>query len=143
MYLYVDRPCVALAPGSRFVLAAMREWVAAVREGRCACRALAPGFAAAGARDVLAPFQMMMAILNRDGLRPLGFGARCRQTVAEDEAVLLGLLDQAGSERARVDAARALVAADMVPALSKALAAVAAGLIDAPASRCSRGKEGR
>ena len=141
MYVYVDRQCAHLAPGARFLVAAMREWVAATQAGRCSCRALAPGFGAAGAGDVLPHFQMMMAVLNRDGLRALRFGGRCRTTVVEDEAVLLGLLDRAGAGLSCLGAAEALVAPVMAPVLVRALCAVAAGLLATPAA--NRGADRR
>ena len=137
MYAYVDRPCDDLAPGARFLVAAMREWVAATQAGRCSCRALAPGFGAAGAREILPHFQMMMAVLNRDGLTALRFGGRCRPTVVEDEAVLLGLLDRAAGGLSCLAAARALVAPAMAPILVRALAAVASGLLEPPPRGCA------
>lgn len=88
MYDLIDRPVAILAPGDRFLIDAIRLWVAA----RSACQApaalLAARFAHAGALDALADFDAWMTQLSTHARVPIQINCKCG-LVTDDESVLL------------------------------------------------------
>lgn len=91
MYQFVDRPLTSLDDGGRFLVWAMRGWVAAAGTHRCPGTIIAPPFARRNMLSGLQPFLRCMAILNRHGLEQMKFcSARCPH-IAEHEAVLLSV----------------------------------------------------
>jgi hypothetical protein len=69
MYRFLDRSVIDLDPAGRLLIHSIRSWVGAYISGRCPCSEVAPGFAQAGARELVPDFNMAMFILNREGLR--------------------------------------------------------------------------
>ena len=92
MYRYIDRPVAGLEDGPHFLIWAMRRWVESMHERRCPSCVIGPIFAKWRMMAGLAPFQAMMATLNRHGLRAICFAPACCGQVSEDEAMLLGLI---------------------------------------------------
>lgn len=91
MYQFVDRPLAAIDDGSRFLVWAMRGWVAAIAANRCPGTVIAAPFARLHMLSGLQPFLRTMALLNRHGLGRMTFcSTRCPQ-VSEHEAVLLSV----------------------------------------------------
>lgn len=91
MYALVDRPVESLCNSGRFLLWAMRGWVAAAERGQCPPRRLRRGFAAVDAAGALPDFHVAMALLGSDAAQTLWLAPMpCRQ-VSEHEAILLGL----------------------------------------------------
>lgn len=130
MYRYLDRRIDQLGSPQAFLVGAMRVWVGTSMAGRCPCAALRAPFAAKGAVHVLQDFGMAMAALNVDGLATLHFGANGAEIVSDDEAVLLGLFDAAGTpdSAAIYRRAAALVTDDAVFCLTQAVKHVAVAL---------------
>ena len=93
MYQFLDRKVWQLDEHHRFLLAAMRLWVESARGGRCACTALADGFAARGVGAAIRDFGMATVSLDRDGIDTLRFAPRGAEAAGEDEARLLALFD--------------------------------------------------
>lgn len=91
MYAFVDRPVESLCNGGRFLLWAMRGWVAAAERGECPARALRPGFAAVDATVALSDFHLAMAMLAGDAVEILVLAPMPCLQISEDEAILLGL----------------------------------------------------
>lgn len=92
MYQYLDCPIAQLPKGAGFLIAAMRSWVVATAQRRCASAQLVPLFGARQLISGLQPFLHAMALLNRHGLNTFHFGNPDCNHVHEDEAVLLGML---------------------------------------------------
>jgi len=91
VYQYLDRTMPELAAGDALLVWAMRQWVGAIRGGRCPCAALGPTFAERRLGAMLADFNIAMMLLDREGhaqlqFRPVGCGR-----VSDDEALLLSL----------------------------------------------------
>ncbi|KQM98808.1 MULTISPECIES: hypothetical protein [unclassified Sphingomonas] len=90
MYDLIDRPLAALPPGDRFLVRAIRLWVAA----RTACQhpqaMLAARFAQAGALEALADFDTWMTQLSTHARVPIQINCKCG-LVTDDESVLLTL----------------------------------------------------
>ncbi len=95
MYRYLDRAIGQLAARERFLLASVRAWVAAARDGRCICSALHHGFRHHGAADALRHFSLAMAALDSEAIAPLRFGSLDFGLVTDDEARILALFDVA------------------------------------------------
>lgn len=91
MYQFVDRPLASLDDGGRFMVWAMRGWVAAIAVNRCPGTVIATPFARLNMLSGLQPFLRSMALLNRHGLDRMKFcSTRCPH-VSEHEAVLLSV----------------------------------------------------
>lgn len=90
MYDLIDRPISILSNGDRFLLEAIRLWVAA----RSACQhpsaLLAARFAQAGALEALGDFDAWMAQLSGHARVPIQINCKCG-LVTDDESVLLTL----------------------------------------------------
>ncbi len=110
MYAYVDRPVESLCNGGRFLLWAMRGWVAAAERRECPPRALHRGFAAVNARVALPDFHVAMAMLASDGRECLALAPMPCARITGDEAVLMTLWrDAAVGDRAALRATLALL----------------------------------
>lgn len=133
MYEFVDRPVTSLNRSGRLLVWAMRHWVRAAGTGRCPCGDVAPAFHKRGLMPSFPHFHIMMAVLNRESLMRLRFGAVGCERVSEHEALLISLV------RAALDAPAArmretvgmIVRAESVATLIIALTAVAQGLAEA------------
>lgn len=91
MYQFVDRPLASLDDGARFLVWAMRGWVAAIGTSRCPGTVIATPFARLNMLSGLQPFLRSMALLNRHGLEQMKFcSTRCTH-VSEHEAILLSV----------------------------------------------------
>jgi hypothetical protein len=90
MYDLIDRPISILSPGDRFLIDAIRLWVAA----RVACQSpaslLAARFAQAGALDALEDFDAWMTQLSTHARVGVQINCKCG-LVTDDESVLLTL----------------------------------------------------
>lgn len=130
MYDLVDRPLLALPQGSRFLLWAMRGWVAARARRACPPRALAPAFLKARAIDALPHFDMAMSLLNVHGRETLHFCCPHGTRIRESEAILLRLWsDLAHAVEARaIGVIELLVSQEAVPTLFSAMRAALPGL---------------
>jgi len=91
MYAFVDRPVDSLCNGGRFLLWAMRGWVATAERGRCPPQMLFRGFAAVDAQGALPDFHVAMALLGGDAVETLLLAPMPCLQISEDEAILLGL----------------------------------------------------
>jgi hypothetical protein len=91
MYAFVDRPVESLCNGGRFLLWAMRGWVAAAERGQCPPQMLHRGFAAVDAAGALPDFHVAMALLGSDAVQTLLLAPMPCLWISEDEAILLGL----------------------------------------------------
>ena len=91
MYAFVDRPVESLNNSGRFLLWAMRGWVAAAERGQCPPQLLHRGFAAVDARNALPDFHVAMALLGSDAVETLLLAPMPCLQISEDEAILLGL----------------------------------------------------
>lgn len=133
MYHYVDRKVATLDQGGRFLIWAMRNWVFAVSERRCALPAIGPAFFKHGMEEAASCFHMAMMILNREALLTLRFAPLHCAVVGEDEALLLHLFATAGADMdgVTVPTLELMVQAVSVPALHRALVGVAGHLHDA------------
>jgi hypothetical protein len=133
MYAFVDQPVESLCNSGRFLLWAMRGWVAAAARGDCPPAALHRGFAAIDARLALPDFHVAMAMLASDARQDLTLSPIACRCIAEDEAILIGLwCDAASGAAARIRATlMLLVAPESVAPIAKAMAATAAQLIAA------------
>lgn len=133
MYDMIDQPVRSLNRGGRLLVGAMRHWVRAAGAGRCPCGDIGAAFEAHGLMPCLPHFNMMMAVLNREALVPLRFGAVSCGQVSEHEAMLIGLLRTV--PRMQAQAARDTMALIVVPeaagTLLIALNAMGRGLDDA------------
>ena len=91
MYQYLDRPVSDLAASEALLVWAMRQWVAAMRGGRCPCAALGPALAARRLAAMLPDFNIAMMLLDREGHAQLQFCSVTCGRVSDDEALLLSL----------------------------------------------------
>ncbi|RYD45434.1 MAG: hypothetical protein EOP63_01325 [Sphingomonadales bacterium] len=91
MYRFVDRPVETLCNGGRFLLWAMRGWVAAAERGQCPPQMLHRGFVAVNAVGALPDFHIAMALLGSDAVETLLLAPMPCLQISEDEAILLGL----------------------------------------------------
>lgn len=91
MYAFVDRPVESLGNSGRFLLWAMRGWVAAAERGQCPPQLLHRGFAAVDAAGALPDFHVAMALLGSDAVETLLLAPLPCLQISEDEAILLGL----------------------------------------------------
>jgi hypothetical protein len=131
VYRFLDRPVRRLDEHHQFLVAAMRVWTLAVRQGRCPCHALADGFSRRDVAGALRDFGMAMTSLDRDAMQTLRFGHVGMPTTSEDEARLLALFASAMEGDAAVTRriAATLVAPDAVVRLATATEWIALHLI--------------
>lgn len=101
MYEFLDRRVTSLDRGGRFLVWAMRSWVAASSASTCPARALAPAFGKYGMLPALHPFLHMMAVFNRFALENFSFGRPDCNQVLEHEAIILAAVACQGSPAAR------------------------------------------
>jgi hypothetical protein len=127
LYHYVDQRVATLPPAEQFLLGAMRRWIAAIHRRMCPPAALHAGFAAKGVAAALPHFHMALLLLARDGLRPISFAPVACGCIREDEAMLLGIFAQIGSQPPAYlpEVAALLVQPEAVTPLSRALAGAA------------------
>jgi hypothetical protein len=127
MYRFVDQPLDKQGDGPRFLIWAMRQWVVAAVDGRCACHRLHAAFAGLRVERAVDDFHIAMRTLCNNARVPLRFGAVDRLEITEHEAVLVAMAIMATErDEAEVKAiARQLVHADMVTLFVRALAGVA------------------
>lgn len=133
MYAFVDRPVKSLCNGGRFLLWAMRGWVAAAERGQCPPERLHRGFVAVNAAGGLADFHIAMALLGGDAARTLLLAPMPCLQISEDEAILLGLwrdfsLENAANARATL---ALLAEGDSVGPIAKAMGAATRRLVAA------------
>ena len=91
MYQYLDRSVSGLAPGDALLVWAMRQWVDAMRGGRCPCAALGPALSARRLGAILPDFNIAMMLLDREGICALQFRTVGCPSLGDDEALLLAL----------------------------------------------------
>lgn len=91
MYQYLDRTVTELAPGDALLVWAMRQWVEAMRGGRCPCAALGPALSARRLGAILPDFNIAMMLLDREGICSLQFRTVGCPSLGDDEALLLAL----------------------------------------------------
>ncbi|HMO76946.1 MAG TPA: hypothetical protein PKD99_09980 [Sphingopyxis sp.] len=108
MYAFVDRPVESLDNSGRFLLWAMRGWAQANGQGHCPPQALCRGFASARTLAALPDFHVAMALIVSDALEPVDLAPVPCRSIAESEAILLGLWRDVA--QARTEAARATLA---------------------------------
>ncbi|HEX7821972.1 MAG TPA: hypothetical protein VF463_15290 [Sphingobium sp.] len=108
MYAFIDRPVVALDHGGRFLVWTVRNWVAALAEGRCPAAAIGPAFAKWDMMAAFPPFHRMLSLLNAHGLQTLAVAPVECCRVAEHEAIFLSLI--ANLEQRRPEVVRDTVA---------------------------------
>jgi len=113
MYRFVDQPLDSQPDGARFLIWAMRQWVVAAVDGRCACGVLRAAFVGMGVERAAGDFHVAMRTLCNNTLIPLRFGAVDRVDITEHEAVLIAT---AVAVAERDDAAMAAIARQLVHA---------------------------
>ncbi|WP_306093221.1 hypothetical protein [Sphingomonas sp. DG1-23] len=91
MYQFLDRTVSELVPGDALLVWAMRQWVSAMRGGRCPCAALGPALAARRLSTILPDFNIAMMLLDREGIASLQFRTVGCLSLGDDEALLLAL----------------------------------------------------
>jgi hypothetical protein len=91
VYQYLDHSTSDLSASEALLVRAMRQWVAAMRGGRCPCAALGPTLAARRLGAMLADFNIAMMLLDREGHAKLQFRPVDCGRVGDDEALLLSL----------------------------------------------------
>lgn len=91
MYQFLDRSVSDLAASDALLVWAMRQWVDAMRGGRCPCAALGPTLAARRLSAMLPDFNIAMMLLDREGHAQLQFRPVACDQVGDDEALLLSL----------------------------------------------------
>ena len=123
MYDLVDRPVSVLPVGSRYVLWAMRGWVAALAKGACPPAKLAPAFLKMAVIEALPHFHVAMSALNGDAREMLNFYCMHRPEISESEAVLLRLWNgvAAGQDANTLKLLELLVKAEAVPVVFSAM----------------------
>jgi len=91
VYQFLDRTTSELARGEALLVWAMRQWVGAMRAGRCPCAAIGPALAAHRLSAILPDFNIAMMLLDREGLASLQFRTVGCPSLGDDEALLLAL----------------------------------------------------
>ena len=133
MYAFVDRPVESLCNSGRFLLWAMRGWVAAAARGRCPPQTLHRGFAAVNAAGALPDFHVAMALIGGDAVKTIALAPMPCLQISEDEAILLGLwrdISLGGVTNARATLAL-LAEGDSVGPIAKAMGAAVDRLVAA------------
>lgn len=95
MYEFLDRSTVTLSAPHHFLIVSARIWALSAAFQRCAFSTLAPRFDKIGLMDTLPHFHRLMSVLNTEGVWRLELGPPCRETIDDDEAVLLNLIQAA------------------------------------------------
>ncbi|MBO9696481.1 MAG: hypothetical protein J7499_09795 [Sphingopyxis sp.] len=133
MYAFVDRPVASLCNGGRFLLWAMRGWIAAAGRGQCPPQRLHRGFVAVDAAAALPDFHVVMALLGGGGVRTLRLAPMACLRISGDEAILLGLWrDFSLGDAANARATLALLAGgESVGPIARAMGAVTGRLVAA------------
>lgn len=119
MYQYLDRSVSDLAASDALLVWAMRQWVDAMRGGRCPCAALGPTFVARRIGAVLPDFNIAMMLLDREGVAQLNFRPVTCGNLGDDEAMLLAL--HAAAAQGRSDVVECLVEALVKPEAQRTL----------------------
>lgn len=91
MYQYLDKTVTELTSGDALLVWAMRQWVEAMRGGRCPCAALGPALAARRLGALLPDLNIAMMLLDREGAGELQFRHVTCASLGDDEALLLAL----------------------------------------------------
>jgi hypothetical protein len=127
MYRFVDQPLDRQVDGPRFLIWAMRRWVAAAVEGRCACHTLQTAFAGMRMEQAIDDFHVAMRTLCNNARVSLRFGAVDRLDITEHEAVLVATAIAAarGDDTEVTGIARQLVHADMAVVFARSFSGVA------------------
>jgi hypothetical protein len=130
MYDLVDRPITILSDGSRFLLWAMRAWVAVQSKGECPPAKLAPAFLKMSAIEALPHFHIAMSTLDQAGRETIHLHCPHRGQIGDDEAILLRLWSDmaAGDECAAIAVIEMLVQADAAAGYFSAVRAALSGL---------------
>lgn len=95
MYQFLDRSTVTLSAPHHFLIVSARIWALSAAFQRCAFSTLAPRFDKLGLLDTLPHFHTLMGILNTESLWRLELAPPCRETIDDDEAMLLNLIEAA------------------------------------------------
>jgi hypothetical protein len=127
VYQYLDRTVSELAAADALLVWAMRQWVDAMRGGRCPCAAIGPTLAARRLAAMLPDFNIAMMLLDREGHSQLQFRPVACGRVGDDEALLLALHAAAarGEEKLVGRIAEALVKPDAQRSLQFAAGRIA------------------
>lgn len=130
MYDLVDRSISVLPEGSRFLLWAMRAWVASRGNNACPPARLGPAFLKMSAIDALPHFHIAMSALNIDAKEVLHFHCMHRPEIGESEAVLLRLWSDlaAGEEGRTIRLLELMVKEEAVTTIFSAMRAALPGL---------------
>jgi hypothetical protein len=133
MYDFVDRPVTSLDHGGRFLIWSMRSWVRSLHGSKCPCTAIGPAFVKWNMMTGLPHFNMMMAILNREGIQNLSFGQLGCLRVREHEAVIISLIRSlyVGKHYQVRDTLQLLVHADATTNMMTALTALGHAMVGA------------
>ena len=145
MYDLVDRPVSILPEGSRFLLWAMRAWVAVQNKGECPPAKLAPAFLKMSAIEALPHVHIAMSTLDQAALGAIRFHCPHRGQIGDDEAILLRLWSDmaAGDECAAIAVIEMLVQADAATGYFSAVRAALPGLETAGLSPVIQSSSGR
>lgn len=110
MYQFVDRQVSEMDDGARFLVWAMRRWVHAIHEGHCPPSVIGPAFSRWRMLGAMPHFHLAMILLNRQARCAIRFAPMRCPRVAEDEAVLLALIEAfATHDNARAHATASLL----------------------------------
>lgn len=121
LYRYLDRLVEELPQDDAFTLYAIRDWVAAIRSGRCAQVTLRGRFVARQIDAALLAFQCAMTLVDRHGHGTMRFAPPYYHGVGDDEARILTLFSVARVESASLmRIATSLVSDDMASQLAGA-----------------------
>jgi hypothetical protein len=145
MYDLVDRPITILSDGSRFLLWAMRAWVAVQGKGECPPAKLAAAFLKMSAIEALPHFHIAMSTLDQAGRETIHLHCPHRGQIGDDEAILLRLWSDmaAGDECAAIAVIEMLVQADAAAGYFSAVRAALPGLEAAGLSPVIMARSGR
>lgn len=132
LYDYFDRQVRDMAGDDIFVLSAVRTWVFAVRNARCAQAMLRSGFTSRHVGDALLPFLCSMTLLDHYGYGTMRFADVRYPNVSDDEARVLTLFGAARvSDPGLIRIATSLVSDDMALQLADAAGKVGAAMLPA------------
>jgi hypothetical protein len=139
VYRFLDHPILGLSPGDQILIWSMRGWVTAMAAQRCPCRALGASFESWRLADILPDFNMMMFLLNNEGLRRHRFCHQQCPQVGDDEAALLALFHAAAGHEEKLvrRLTEQLVKAEAAPPFLAAVAQAADVLRRTPVPRAS------
>ncbi|MEN7537845.1 hypothetical protein [Aurantiacibacter flavus] len=93
MYEWLDRPLSRLDARDSLLVWSTRRWQLDMDTTGCGCTRVGPAFHACGMITALPFFEIAMTIVRHAKIEPFVIGG---DTVSEDEAILLSLIDQAG-----------------------------------------------